>query len=115
MFGFHRGQNMGAIPLKGMTTKDGKQMLLLRSQCMPDYAEKGSALKVLLQKGDIKHMCNLYGGHYPIQEWLDMEVSLCAQTRKKDKSHLPTHFDERQSTVTRGWRNMVADVANWTE
>jgi uncharacterized protein YjbI with pentapeptide repeats len=51
------GQNMGAVPLRGMHTADGKQLLLFRSQTVSDAGRKNSSFSTLAATGHVKHFC----------------------------------------------------------
>lgn len=115
MFQSHGGHNIGAVPLKGMTTPDGKPVLLVRTQAMADSGAKGSCFRTLIETGVVKHVNNLYNGHFPIMDFIDGEVSICAAARKKSKSNVPTFMDERANKVTRKWRRMVDEKDEWSD
>jgi cytochrome b561 len=48
---------MGAVPLKGMHTADGKQLLLFRSQTVSDASRENSSFSTLAATGHVKHFC----------------------------------------------------------
>jgi len=115
MFDFHRGQNVGAVVLKGKFDTEGRPLLLVRTQCMADAAEHGSFYRTALELGVVKHVCNLYAGHFPLEDWLEAEAKVCADMRDASSSALPSYFDERARKMTRKWRRMVDDADEWTE
>ena len=82
---------------------------------MADSGAKGSCFRTLIETGVVKHVNNLYNGHFPIMDFIDGEVSICAAARKKSKSNVPTFMDERANKVTRKWRRMVDKKDEWSD
>merc|ERR1712107_481861 len=86
-----------------------------RSQCMPDASEEGSFYRTALEMGVVKHMCNLYAGHFPLNDWLEAEATICMETRAQSGGSVPTYFCERARKMTRKWRRMVDDENEWNK
>jgi len=115
MFIWHRGHNFGAVVLKDRFDEKGKPVMLIRCQTMADAGEKGSAFRKLAESGVVDHFCNLYNGHFPLQDMLDTESKICADMRKKTGRHVPTYLDERVLKKTRKWRRMVDEQHEWAD
>lgn len=58
--------NLGAAPLGGLKSADGRPLLLIRTAFTPDPAAKDSCVQSLVQAG-VRHIVNLYAGPMPTQ------------------------------------------------
>ena len=110
--------NLGAIVLKGMVRKNGgkRPVVLFRSQAMSDVSRPNSCFRHLVDPniGNVKHVYNVYAGHYPVGEWFDAEKSICQAVREANGATFPVYIDERENESPRRWRSMVDDVDEWT-
>jgi len=95
-------QNLGAMRLKGWTYKDatGKErpLLVFRSGVTTDALASGSCLRSLLGPGGVKHIINLYGGHFPLHEFIRAEKQVAEKLGA-------THFDIAASGNR--WRKLI--------
>lgn len=108
--------NIGAVVLKNMFGTDGHPIVLFRSQVMPFPGKRKSAFRDLLDphRGRVRHVFNIYSGHFPVQDWLDEEMAICAELRT-DEQCLPSYHDERRNGKTRRWRRMIDEFDEWTD
>lgn len=95
-------QNLGAMRLKGWSYLDkaGNKhpLLVFRSGVTTDASAPGSCLRSLLGAGDVKHIVNLYGGHFPLHEFIKAEKVVARQLGA-------THFDVAASGNR--WRKLI--------
>lgn len=95
-------QNLGAMRLKGWSYTDaqGKEhpLLVFRSGVTTDAKAAGSCLRSLLGAGGVKHIVNLYGGHFPLHEFIRAEKEVARELGA-------THFD--LATTGTHWRKLI--------
>lgn len=65
--------NLGAVPVQGLTTDSGAPVILYRTGITPDPAGEGSCFKSLVDDGGVLHAVNLYAGAIPTRDLDDAE------------------------------------------
>ncbi|MCB9555163.1 MAG: hypothetical protein H6707_03595 [Deltaproteobacteria bacterium] len=84
-------QNFGAMIIanRHYTDKDGttRPLVVFRSGVTFDLQQERSCLRSLLEQGGVRHVINLYGGHFPLRDLIEKERSLTEQ-------HGATHYDD---------------------
>lgn len=90
--------NLGAVPLSGLRTADGKPLLLFRTGFTPAPDAAGSCLRSLVSAGGVRHVTNLYAGVMPTA---DLE----AEERRVVESAGGTYASARDGSEGSGnWR-----------
>ena len=54
--------NLGVVPLRGLRTDKGDEVVLYRSGFTPSPTQQGSCFSSLVQAGGVRHVVNLYAG-----------------------------------------------------
>ncbi len=57
--------NAGVVALRGITTTDGRPVLLFRGGLTPEPGASGSCVSSLIEAGGVRHIVNLYAGEMP--------------------------------------------------
>ena len=96
--------NAGAIPLEGVTTKDGRPVTLYRSAFTPRPSEPGSCFRALVSAG-VRHVVNLYAGPMPTEdleaaEKKTIEAAGGTYFRARDADHALAESGERAAAAT---------------
>ncbi|PIE17577.1 MAG: hypothetical protein CSA65_08505 [Proteobacteria bacterium] len=102
-------QNLGAMQLRGRSYKDARgqehPLLIFRSGVTTDVTRKASCLHSLLTAGRVRHVVNLYGGTFPLHEFIRAERQLC---EKLGATH---HDDAADKRVE--WRKLIKTEASY--
>ena len=99
-------QNIGVMALDKLSYRDarGKRqpLLVFRSAVTTDAQQAGSCLQTLLGVGRVKHVVNLYGGHFPFHDFIEAE-------KQVTQAHGAGHFDVTASGNR--WRDLIKSPA----
>lgn len=102
-------QNLGAMQLRGLSYKDAQgqehPLLIFRSGVTTDVTRPASCLRSLLTAGQVRHVVNLYGGTFPLHEFIRAERRLC---KKLGATHHDSAADERIE-----WRKLIKTEASY--
>jgi len=90
--------NVGAIVLKDCTPP----RILFRSGTMVNLTDKNSMLNQLITKADLKHITNLYAGHFPLHDVYEEEKRLILEAGG-------TYHNEATVSPPRKWRDLIKD------
>lgn len=98
-------QNLGVAPLKGRfyLDADGRRhpLLMFRSGVTTDATAPNSCLRTLIRHGGVKHVLNLYGGDFPLHDFIRAESRVTKELGA-------THFDFAQSgDPGKRWRSLI--------
>lgn len=107
VFQYSKNQNLGAMVLNGQSfpckDKKGKAkrcpLVIFRSAITTDAKDKNSCLRSLLGAGKVKHVVNLYTGHFPFHEFIKAEKEV---TQKCGASHFGADSEHAVP-----WREMI--------
>ena len=65
--------NLGAVAVKGLTTGDGKPVIIYRTGITPNPSAEGACFRSLVEEGGVRHAVNLYAGAIPTRDLDDAE------------------------------------------
>jgi hypothetical protein len=104
-------QNLGAMQLRGMSYTDAQgqehPLLVFRSGVTTDVTRKASCLRSLLTAGQVRHVVNLYGGTFPLHEFIRAERKLC---KRLGATHHDSAANERIE-----WRGLIKTPSRYAK
>jgi len=66
--------NLGVVPVRGLTSQDGKPVLVFRTGITPNAETADSCVRSLVEAGRVRHVLNLYNGSIPTRDLDEAEA-----------------------------------------
>ncbi len=98
-------QNLGVLQIKGRSYEDSSggihPLLIFRSAIIIEQKNSGSCFNSLIKSANVKHVINLYGGSFPLQDKIKEEKE---QARK-----LGVSYFDAMNQPNLCWRKLVEE------